>query len=106
MRLSSIGKILAATTSILTSCLLAQAPPTADRWKNAAPAVVLADPAFYKLSLDERRNLLKHIDRKFDQMSIDRQEAYLWKVETANLPKPAPPMQVTTRIRTARASCR
>jgi hypothetical protein len=90
------GKMRALTTSILASCLLAQAPPTADRWKNAEPAVVLADPDFYRLSMDERRSVLKNIDRKFGQMSVDRQEAYMWKLETANLPKPAPPKQVFT----------
>jgi hypothetical protein len=94
--LSFLGKMLAVITSILASCLLAQTPPTPDRWKNAEPAVALADPDFYRLSIDERRNVLKRIDRKFSQMSVERQEAYMWKLETANLPKPAPPKQVFT----------
>lgn len=91
-----LGRMLAVATCILANCLLAQTAPNADRWKNADPAVVVADPDFYRLPIDERRSLLKSIDRKFSQMSVDRQEDYIWKLETANLPKPAPPKQVFT----------
>jgi hypothetical protein len=97
LNLTFLGRMLAVTALfILASCLLAQTPPNADRWKNADPAVVVADPDFYRLSIEERRSLLKSIDRKFGQMSVDRQEDYMWKLETSNLPKPAPPKQVFT----------
>jgi len=104
LNLTLLSRMLAVTAFILATCLLGQAPPNADRWKNGDPAVVAADPDFYRLPIDERRSVLKGIDRKFSDMSVDRQEDYIWKLETANLPKPVVPKQVFTWVPDAAGS--
>jgi hypothetical protein len=81
---------------LLVRGLLAQAPTPADRWNKSDASTVLADPEFYKLGVDERRSILERIDRKFGKIPYEKQDAYLWKAETANLPKAAPPKEVFT----------
>jgi hypothetical protein len=63
-------------------------------WLSSDPKKVLADPEFYKLSINERVEILQQIDRKFTKHSFRKLDGYLWEAETANLPKAAPPKQV------------
>lgn len=88
--------ILAVAVISAVHGLPAQTATPADRWSKSDTATVLADPEFYKLTVRERKSTLERIDRKFAKMSYEKQDAFVWNAETANLPKPAPPKEVFT----------
>jgi len=96
MKISCATYALWAVATFLPPALLPQSPPSPDRWAKSSPAAALADPDFYQLSIDDRTTVLRRIDPKFAKMNQIKQDDYVWKTETANLPKPPTPKQVFT----------
>lgn len=63
-------------------------------WLSSDPKNVLADPLFHTLFVTQRVEILSQIDPKFAKLPFKKQDLYLWRAETANLPKASPPKQV------------
>ena len=86
----------AAGTIIGATLLLGQGEQIPSWWFSSTSKLVAADPAFVHLSFDARKKILAQIDPKFAKLSSDKQDLFLWKAETDNLPKAPPPKQFYT----------
>lgn len=92
MQRARYGKLLAVT--LLAALTFGQSPQIPSWWLSSDPKRVLADPLFHTLFVNQRIQILSQIDPKFAKLSFDKQDAYLWNAETANLPKAEPPKRL------------